>query len=126
MSIYVYDCCYNISDAYVNKVRGLYLIQVFFYVWLGIGGFVLLYFLKFNQNHLYAIIAELVIIYLYNAFKNKHIIYSGTIMASLLGYILLRYLMIYYFTQSGKYLPLHIIPYVMMAFDAQFRESKRN
>ena len=43
--IYVYDCCCNLSEHYVNRVRGFYLGQVLFYVWTSIAALVGIFWL---------------------------------------------------------------------------------
>ena len=97
ISLYIYDCSCNLSEHYVNKVRGFYTGQVFLFVWISIIGIFALYLLKYQPYHLYYLIGQIGTIFIYNALKNRHIIHSTVITFCLEGYVLLKYLMDYMF-----------------------------
>ena len=117
MSFYTYDCAYNIIEAYTNKIRGRYILQVFFYVWVCIVGLLALYKLGYDQKILTVLACECVIIFIFNAVKNKHIINSAIIVIAMLIYTLMKYLFDYLIMEDVS-IPFQIIPYIMMAFDA--------
>lgn len=68
-----------------------------------------------------ALIAEILLIVIFNVLKNKHIIFSAVPALVMVSTVLIRI-----FCQSNSYtsdIPLETVPMIMMAFDAEYREN---
>lgn len=124
MCLYTFDSCLNIAEYYSQNVRGLYWGQVVSYsVFTMIVPLALIRFLdpQYPPILFITLLAEIILIAVMNALKNKHIIFSAVPSLVMVSTSLIRV-----FCQSSYYtqqLPLQTIPMIMMAFDAEYRQN---